>query len=490
MPFPNEHSARLISPNIDHIRVRRTSGSGDGNVQGKDVPTTIDIIWFIIQPEDNGKPFPRAQALRFPIKTWTEAQARKWLKDNEIKFILFEKAIESDSLKFSFDIGELGKSEITQEGFLRAPIKMSMVGVMDYGYAKKVKKPAELFSVDTINSFQGLPIVDEHPKVDDNFVYIDVDNYKQYAKGSISEPQPDGKFLKGIATIWDRDLIKQVQSGEKREASIAYSRKDDYTPGEFDGDHYDAEQKNIIGNHLALTTAGRAGEMVKIEIDSKNIKYNSGKNTMPKIKYVKIDADDNNKIISDQTFTYHTTEGNDIQVDSDIQKEFRILKKAGNDSLETAKDLEKENEKLKKDKPSLEADNAEIKKLTVDLDAEKAVSKKLQTHIDSQKSEFDSAVDKSVNERIDLIKNAKALKIETDKKSNIEIKRQIIAGNLDVDDSTLKTDLEVDAYYKAALKVVRDKSNDGDKEIDYEADSDLWKKRQIEIDKLNNSENK
>jgi ATP-dependent protease ClpP protease subunit len=89
-PFPNEHAARLLDPKTKHIRVRRTSGSGDGTVQGVKVPTSIGIIWYVIK--QGGREFPRAQSLRFPTKNWTEEKARKWLKDNKIKFLLFEKA--------------------------------------------------------------------------------------------------------------------------------------------------------------------------------------------------------------------------------------------------------------------------------------------------------------------------------------------------------------------------------------------------------------
>ena len=91
MPFPNEHSGRLISPgSLNQIRVRRTKGSGKARVKGAIIPKSISVIWFIIRRE--GKEVPVAQALRFPIKTWTEEQTRKWLKDNKIKPILFEPA--------------------------------------------------------------------------------------------------------------------------------------------------------------------------------------------------------------------------------------------------------------------------------------------------------------------------------------------------------------------------------------------------------------
>lgn len=90
MPFRNEHSARLMDPKAEHIRVGRTKGSGDGKVQGKTVPTSISVIWYIQKKQ--GKEVPVAQALRFPIKRWTAESAKSWLSKNKIKYLLFEKA--------------------------------------------------------------------------------------------------------------------------------------------------------------------------------------------------------------------------------------------------------------------------------------------------------------------------------------------------------------------------------------------------------------
>jgi len=93
MPYPNEHAARLRKPNdFDPKTFRRTHGSGDGRIQGVKVPTTIDVIWGKLKGKSKPKDPVLAQALRFPITRWTEAQARKWLKDNKIKTILFEPA--------------------------------------------------------------------------------------------------------------------------------------------------------------------------------------------------------------------------------------------------------------------------------------------------------------------------------------------------------------------------------------------------------------
>jgi len=95
-PYPNEHSARLRDPGdfkekpdwSTGGKFRRTAG---GVIYGsKRVPTTIGIIWGQLKTQSGQAAAP--QALRFPIRNWTEAAARKWLKDNSITFIRFEPA--------------------------------------------------------------------------------------------------------------------------------------------------------------------------------------------------------------------------------------------------------------------------------------------------------------------------------------------------------------------------------------------------------------
>jgi 3'-phosphoadenosine 5'-phosphosulfate sulfotransferase (PAPS reductase)/FAD synthetase len=87
MPYPNEHAARLRNPDdFDPKSFRRTHGSGDGRVQGVKIPETIDVIWGKLKDANKPSDPVIAQALRFPIKNWTEAEARNWLKKNEIKY--------------------------------------------------------------------------------------------------------------------------------------------------------------------------------------------------------------------------------------------------------------------------------------------------------------------------------------------------------------------------------------------------------------------
>lgn len=93
-PYPNEHSARIKSPGLfDEKTFKRTP---DGTIYGKiKVPATAAVLWGKLKgsakPSDN----PIPASIRFPTKNWTAAQAKKWLKDNNVTYEKFEAAAKS-----------------------------------------------------------------------------------------------------------------------------------------------------------------------------------------------------------------------------------------------------------------------------------------------------------------------------------------------------------------------------------------------------------
>jgi len=90
-PYPNEHSARLQDPDGSDRFRRKADGKLYNSIK---VPATIDIVWGHLKDgEDDDW---AAQALRFPTKDWTEAEAKAWLKDNKVKYIEFEPAKEPE----------------------------------------------------------------------------------------------------------------------------------------------------------------------------------------------------------------------------------------------------------------------------------------------------------------------------------------------------------------------------------------------------------
>jgi hypothetical protein len=106
MPYPNEHSARLKDPkDFEPKSFRRTEG---GTIYGKiKIPKTIAIIWGKLKGKSKPSDPPIPQALRFPTKNWTVQKAKKWLKDNNIKYQSFEPAKKKEKQSMSQDSAPL-----------------------------------------------------------------------------------------------------------------------------------------------------------------------------------------------------------------------------------------------------------------------------------------------------------------------------------------------------------------------------------------------
>lgn len=101
-PFPNEHSARIKNPSLfsqDTFR-RKKDGTIYGSIK---VPSTAAVIWAKLKEHDEPADNPIPQSLRFPKEDWTAAQAKKWLKDNNVKYETFEPAGESEDVNLGED---------------------------------------------------------------------------------------------------------------------------------------------------------------------------------------------------------------------------------------------------------------------------------------------------------------------------------------------------------------------------------------------------
>jgi hypothetical protein len=129
MPYENEHSARLENPNkFDPDSFRRKA---DGIIYGHiKVPSTIDVIWGKLKSANKPEDFPIPQVLRFPTKDWTADEAKKWLKDNDIKYIAFEPAEESKTSNADIEIRSY-KAEIRADGEESKPKIKGTAAVFD-----------------------------------------------------------------------------------------------------------------------------------------------------------------------------------------------------------------------------------------------------------------------------------------------------------------------------------------------------------------------
>lgn len=127
----------------------------------------------------------------------------------------------------------------------------------------QVYRPAEeLLSEETINSFKLLPIVDDHTMLGTEPGMMPAEEKGVHGTSGSDVYGKDDK-LYGDLKIYSETLKDEIEAG-KKELSMGYFCDYELTPGTFDGQHYDAVQRNIRGNHIALVEEGRMGADVRV----------------------------------------------------------------------------------------------------------------------------------------------------------------------------------------------------------------------------------
>lgn len=162
--------------------------------------------------------------------------------------------------------------EVTSQGFLRIPVFAGRTGIQTYKrndgeIIREFRPESEVFSTATLDSLRNAPITNNHPSE-----MVNVDNSNVLVVGMVGdtiEKIKKGKLLfqKTLANIFGKDTIEDIKNG-KVEVSLGYDLQLDMTPGEFEGQRFDAIQRNIKINHLAIVNKARGGKEVKLRLDS------------------------------------------------------------------------------------------------------------------------------------------------------------------------------------------------------------------------------
>lgn len=171
------------------------------------------------------------------------------------------------------DFGRLGKVQRTPQGGIRVPANITRSGIFIYrradGTTIREFRPAdEVFHADSLATLSGAPVTDLHPSS-----AVRPSNWRSLSVGHVGENiKQDGKFVAAKLLIQDQDTISKVDAGDRKELSCGYTCRIDETPGEFEGQRYDAIQRKIRYNHVALGPAnwGRAGNEVALRLDSRD----------------------------------------------------------------------------------------------------------------------------------------------------------------------------------------------------------------------------
>jgi len=168
------------------------------------------------------------------------------------------------------DAATLTGARATDEGYLVANVRTARIGTQDYR-GSELDRPdldtvtvyrdeSEVFRKASLQTFGLLPVTDDHPAD-----LVTADTARMVSVGTTNEEVlRDGEYLRIGIKLTDAATIRKVQDG-KRELSVGYTSElvwgDGIAP---DGTAYQARQTNIVGNHIAIVAAGRAGPLARI----------------------------------------------------------------------------------------------------------------------------------------------------------------------------------------------------------------------------------
>lgn len=349
-----------------------------------------------------------------------------------------------------YDRGELIPAHRTPEGYLFFDGYATRAGVFEYRQAdgtirKELRPPEEVGSPESLASLARKPVTNLHPES-----FVDSANISEYGVGAV-DPEvvweqdfADG-FVRVKGTVHRSDAVEAIGNG-RRELSCGYVADLDVEPGEWTDSagvkhQYDAVQRNIRYNHLALVDRGRAGKLARLRVDSDDAvmerEFNLTGVAMAKVK------------IDGQEY--------DVAESAAIQRAVVSLEKHRNDAIENW-------EELKEEIAELHAKLAESLKAMEQLDAVKAEMDAYKAKLQEVRAEKEQmltqdAAEAWAVERMKLIDAAKAMNLDgfedaySVKGSNDDIKKSIVLSRFDEDD--IKSVAHVDAAFSLMMKESR-----------------------------------
>lgn len=177
------------------------------------------------------------------------------------------------------------KATVDENGFLVDTPVVARLGVQVYymedGTEIREFRPAEeVFKEESLASYQGKPMTLNH-------VFVNSDNAKEVVVGSVTgKAEALGSTVIAPIVVYSQQAIDEARAGNAKELSVGYSAYLDETPGwgnpatgEYvlksdaqesdvptDWQEFDAIQRDIRVNHLAMVFKGRAG-VAKLNMD-------------------------------------------------------------------------------------------------------------------------------------------------------------------------------------------------------------------------------
>lgn len=162
----------------------------------------------------------------------------------------------------------LNQTYYTPEGYLVDRPILTSTGIFEYhnpdgSIRRELRLPEDVFDPESLKSYKGRPIIITH-----DAGLVTKDNVADNQIGTVlTEGYRSGDDVRAEIIIHDTD---EMRAAGLKELSLGYNLDLEEKPGEWEGQHYDAIQRNIRINHLALVREARAGEQARLNIDSRD----------------------------------------------------------------------------------------------------------------------------------------------------------------------------------------------------------------------------
>lgn len=312
------------------------------------------------------------------------------------------------------------KFEFTPEGHLKGRAAVTNIGVFSYRYGdgkvvKELRLPEEVFDKESMTSLSGKAVTVGHP---DEFITDENKDILSVGASGNEVLNGDNIYLSVDLLVNKPEGIQAIKDGAQY-LSCGYNCDVEFTTGKWLGVDYDAIQRNIRYNHIALVENPRAGETARIKMDH-------------------MDADD--AILVNKVEEDHMAE----KVDELAQKLDDVTKQ--NEALtKTNTELTAKVDGLAADKTALEAERDTLKDKVDSLENK---NKELEAKIVDE-----TEINKRVATRVALIDQAKDLGVEVKiDMAEMDVKKAVIMKIFPKAVLEGKNDAYIDARYDAAIE--------------------------------------
>lgn len=297
------------------------------------------------------------------------------------------------------------------------------VGRPDLARVRVYRPPEEVFAKDSMRTFASAPVTIEHPGED-----VTPENWKDHAIGETENDNivKDGEVVKVPFMVRDAGGIAAIEDG-KHEVSMGYGCILDFQSGTVpagqrdEGEAYDAVQRTIRINHLAIVDKARGGSELRIG-----------------------DSEDRSKTMATKTIMV-----DGLQVEVTDAAEAAIRKLEGRITAADATVAERDK--------TITAKDAEIEKLK----GEKvALEQKVKDAEDAAKPE---KLAELAAARATLIADAKRLdpKIVTDGKSDAEIRKAALTAKVGDEKVAAMSDAQIEGAFACLVPPAGKNDNGG-----------------------------